>query len=178
MCGEVVGIVTSTLYTQMWTTGRRLYIVICSSSLFDLVIPSLSPLFICCTLSPSTSLLPLPSHLPPHLPPTHTHSPPPTHPSLSVKFLLESVKTFTEEDTASGLDQARQLVVEVLMDSQFFVFDHILRLPAVRALSGEPSHKVGRRWGLSLRVYVQCKLPGVKQTQDNLINQTNPGQPH
>lgn len=62
--------------------------------------------------------------------------------SLSVKFLLESVKTFTEEDTASGLDQARYLVVEVLMDSQVFVFDHILRLPAVRALREEPSHKL------------------------------------
>ena len=89
-----------------------------------------TPSSLCHSLLPLPPPLPLPLFLPIHFP------------SLSVKFLLESVKTFTEEDTASGLDQARQLIVEVLMDSQCFVFDHMLRLPAVRALNREPLHKV------------------------------------
>ena len=52
------------------------------------------------------------------------------------------MKTFTDADAGSGLDQARQLITEVVMDSQHFIFDHMLLLPAVKALTGEPTHKV------------------------------------
>ena len=63
--------------------------------------------------------------------------------SLAVKFLVELVKTFNADDAGTGRDHACQLIVELLMDEQQFVFDYMLNLPAVGALRGDPLHKVG-----------------------------------
>jgi hypothetical protein len=62
--------------------------------------------------------------------------------SLAVKFLAELVKTYDVEGAGQGVGHARQLIVELLMDNQQFVFDYMLSLPAVMALKGEPLHKV------------------------------------
>ena len=59
-----------------------------------------------------------------------------------MKFLAELVKTYDVEGAGQGVGHARQLIVELLMDNQQFVFDYMLSLPAVMALKGEPLHKV------------------------------------
>jgi translation initiation factor 3 subunit M len=75
-----------------------------------------------------------------------------------VKFLAELVKTYDVEGAGQGVGHARQLIVELLMDNQQFVFDYMLSLPAVMALKGEPLHKL-------LEIFVSGKLLDFKEFQ-------------
>ena len=63
--------------------------------------------------------------------------------SLASAFLVESVKTLTDEDAASGAELTRLSITESLMDKQQYVFDDLLNLPAMKAITAEPLHEVG-----------------------------------
>ena len=63
--------------------------------------------------------------------------------SLAAAFLVESVKTLTDEDAASGAELTRLSITEALMDKQQYVFDDLLNLPAMKAITAEPLHEVG-----------------------------------
>ena len=72
---------------------------------------------------------------------------PPSPPSLlhrlTSQILIELLKTYSSKDAHKSVELVQQLIVLVISDPNQFLFDHVLSLESVAALSSQKIHQVG-----------------------------------
>ena len=69
-------------------------------------------------------------------------SPPSLLPRLTSQILIELLKTYSSKDAHKSVELAQRLIVLVISDPNQFLFDHVLSLEPVAALSSQNIYQV------------------------------------
>ena len=64
------------------------------------------------------------------------------HSEEAAKVMVELLSTYSDENASEVKDDAKSCIVSLLGRPNVLIMDHLLTLPPVAALEGEPIHQV------------------------------------